>query len=435
MRRLILVLILVSLLMMPVAAQETLVPIAEPMPLVDENAYDIVNVLLLGMATHNEGSNGLTDSMMVVSFNRDTGHTAIVSLPRDLYVYMPNMGEMGKLNQAYYYGEKKADDGFTGLDELKATILYNLGLQIDYTARLNFNGFIRLIDRLGGVEMSVDCGIQDWRLKSPELDRTLEENYEKFTLEPGVYTLDGDTALWYVRSRKTSTDLDRGRRQQDILRAIWRMIRTQGVVGSLPTLWESWGDIITTDIPFETALTYLPDVVDLDTSDISYFTFRIKKEVNNGYTPDADQRYILVPDRAAIAAMMQQVVAPTTGNQVTTARPTIAIVNATGDSYFDYLAQVAADRLELDGFKTTIVAEATSSRNYNHIVDYTGETKGGKLETIMRVLSTTVEGVEVTPQAERAFDYKVYIGYNYQFYACTRPIIPPAPEATPTPNG
>jgi LCP family protein required for cell wall assembly len=415
-------------------AQETPVPIAEPMPIVDEGGYDIINVLLLGMATHNEGSNGLTDSMLVVSFNRDTGHTAIVSLPRDLYVYLPNRGEMSKLNQAYYYGEKY-DDGYTGLDELKATILYNLGLQIDYTARLNFNGFIRLIDRLGGVEMSVDCGIQDWRLKSPELDRTVAENYEKFTLEPGVYTLDGDTALWYVRSRKTSTDLDRGRRQQDILRAIWRTIRAQGVIGNLPVLWESWGDIITTDIPFDVALSYLPDIVDLNTSDISYFTFRIKKEVNNGYTPDAEQRYILVPDRDAIAALMQQVVMPTTGNQVTAIRPTIAIVNATGDSYFDYLAQIAADRLELDGFRTTIVEEATSSRNFNHIIDYTGETKGSKLETLMRVLSTTIEGVEVTPQSERTFDYKVYIGYNYQFYACTRPIIPPAPEATPTPNG
>ncbi len=426
---------LAALLLVMGAAAAQDAPIYEPMPLVDEHGQDIVNVLLVGLATENIGAAGLTDTMMIVSFNRQARHASIVSVPRDLYVYVPVEGMMTKLNQAYYFGEKNPDDGVTGMESLKQTILYNLGVQIDYTAMVNFNGFKRLIDSLGGVEISVDCAIQDWRLISPELDRNVAENYAKFTLEAGVHLLDGDTALWYVRSRKTSSDLDRGRRQQDVLRAIWRTLRARGTLEALPILWEQWDDLVKTDMPLDVALGLLPDVIGMDTADVSYYTFRIRQEVSNGYTPDAQQRYILVPDREAVYRLMQNVVAPATASQLAASIPTVAVVNATGTSYYDYLARIAADRLELEGFRTTIIQEAGQARQYNHIIDYTGQDKGSPLERLMKVLSTTAEGVRVEPDPQRTVDYKVLIGQNYAYYACTRPVLPPTPEQTPTPNG
>jgi polyisoprenyl-teichoic acid--peptidoglycan teichoic acid transferase len=420
---------------LPIWAQEATAPaIPEAMPLIDEGGQDILNILLVGSATHNDSSAGLTDSMLVLSFNTTTRHTAIVSLPRDLYVYMPHFG-MGKLNQAYFYGEKDLTDGIDGITSLKETIAYNLGLQIDYYARVNFNGFQRLIDTLGGVEISVDCVIRDWRLKSPELDKQVADNYELFTLEAGVYTMNGDTALWYVRSRKTSNDLDRGRRQQDMLRAVWRKIRQNGLLESFPQLWQQFGDIVQTDMTLDNAVSLLPSVIDLDTSDISYYNFRINHEVTNGYTPDDEQRFILIPNREAVFSLMQNVVYPPTSNQVTQTRPTVALINATGTSFYDYLVRIAADRLELEGFKTEIWQEATSRRNFNRIVDYTGIAKGNPVERIMDVLATTAEGVAFEPDANRAVDYKIFIGANYQFFACTRPVLQPTPEpeATATP--
>jgi LCP family protein required for cell wall assembly len=417
---------------LPVWAQEATAPaIPEAMPLIDEGGQDILNILLVGSATHNDTSAGLTDSMMLVSFNTTTRHTAIVSLPRDLYVYMPHFG-MGKLNQAYFYGEKDLTDGIDGMTSLKETIAYNLGLQIDYYARVNFNGFQRLIDTLGGVEISVDCAIRDWRLKSPELDKQVADNYELFTLEAGVYTMDGDTALWYIRSRKTSSDLDRGRRQQDMLRAVWRKIRQNGLLESFPQLWQQFGDIVQTDMTLDTAVSLLPSVIDLDTSDISYYNFRINHEVTNGYTPDDEQRFILIPNREAVFSLMQSVVYPPTSNQVTQTRPTVALVNATGTGFYDYLVRIASDRLELEGFKTEIWQEATSRRNFNRIIDYTGIAKGNPVERIMDVLATTAEGVAFEPDPNRAVDYKIFIGANYQFFACTRPVIQPTPEPEAT---
>ncbi|MBL8161561.1 MAG: hypothetical protein JNJ61_06195, partial [Anaerolineae bacterium] len=82
-----------------------------------------------------------------------------------------------------------------------------------------------------------------------------------------------------------------------------------------------------------------------------------------------------------------------------------------------------------------ILEEPSQFRQYNHIVDYTGATKGSRLPTLQRVLRVTDEGVEITPDAAREYDYKVYIGSQYQFWSCTRDVIQPdlSAEATPTP--
>ncbi|XWX04132.1 LCP family protein [Aggregatilineales bacterium SYSU G02658] len=406
-----------------------------PMPMVDLRGQNVVNVLLLGLATHNYGSNGLTDSLILISFNRDTRHAAVVYLPRDLYVYLPHTQRMAKLNQAYYYGQRVPDDGYSGVDELKATIRYNLGVEVHYTARVNFGGFVRLIDSLGGVDISVDCAIQDWRLISPELDRNAAENYYRFTLEQGVYRMDGDTALWYVRTRMTSTDLDRGRRQQDVLRAIWRRVQARGLLETLPTLWASWEGIVTTDMPLDVALSFVPDLIDFSTSDISYFSFRMNHEITRGYTPDADRRFIFIMDREAVAQLMREVIHASAPSRVQVAPPTVALINSTNNPDYDFIAQIAADRLELEGFRAVIVRERTQRRNWNHIIDHTGDEKGGHLGTLMRVLATTAQGVSVQPDPMRSVDYTVYLGYNYLGYACTRPVLPPVREVIADDNG
>ena len=145
-----------------------------------------------------------TDTMIIVSINREAQTASMVSLPRDLYVYMPNR-IMGRLNTAVNLG---------GVELLEQTILYNFGIPIHYHAQVDFDGFKQIVDLLGGVSMAVSCPLEEWRLLSPELDPTLEENWGRFKLEAGMHQMDGDLALWYARSRLTTTDFDRGRRQQ-----------------------------------------------------------------------------------------------------------------------------------------------------------------------------------------------------------------------------
>ena len=80
---------------------------------------------------------------------------------------------------------------FDGIDILTQTIEYNFGIPIDYYARVDFNSFGALIDSVGGVDIAVDCAIEDWMLKSPELDKSVEENWEMHTMWAGMHHMDG----------------------------------------------------------------------------------------------------------------------------------------------------------------------------------------------------------------------------------------------------
>jgi polyisoprenyl-teichoic acid--peptidoglycan teichoic acid transferase len=418
--------LLLSLLLISTAAAQdatpTSEPIPEPMPLVDEGGQDIIHILLIGAATTNPDNPGLTDSLMVVSVNRSAGAVSVVSIPRDLYVYVPGFG-MKKINTAYYYAETQLGEG-QGFPVLIDTVEYNLGLEIDFHARVDFSGFTEIIDAVGGIDITVDCVIRDWRLISPELDKQVAENYEMFTLGIGRWRMDGDLALWYVRSRKTSSDLDRGRRQQDVLRALWRKLRAEGVFEHLPQTWAALTDSVVTDMTLADVVGMAPMAATIETSDIQYYRFRQRHEVRNAVSSEGQA--VLMPQREAIISLMQEVVLPPNFNQIQTELPTVALVNAGGVPNMEY---VAADRLELEGFRTVVIEEPnTQFRNYNHIVDYTGALKDNPVESIMDVLGVTAEGVAEEPDPNRAYDFKVYIGEGYQYWACTRDVIQPSVE-------
>ncbi|MGB1287816.1 MAG: LCP family protein, partial [Aggregatilineales bacterium] len=341
-----------------------------------------------------------------------------------------------KINQVYFLGWR--DDTIDEMQALKDTIEYNLGLQIDYHALVNFDTFGELINAFDGVDISVDCAIQDWRLKGPGLDRQDEDSWEMYTLPVGVHSLSGNMALWYARSRRTSDDIDRGRRQQDIARALWRKIRSDGLLQNFPLLWEEMNRIIETDINLSDALTLLPLALDTDTSDVQYFTMSKTRELQND---DFEGSFVLTPNRDALTEFIEQVVQPPGSSRLGTIAPTVAIVNA---SEYNSMAQVAADRLELEGFRTVIIQEPdTYKREASEVIDYTGLSKGNPVDIIVDRMSIGVENISVDPDAEREYDYKVYIGRDYINYSCTRAIQPPraipietennAPPTEPTP--
>ncbi|PID84670.1 MAG: hypothetical protein CSB13_12005 [Chloroflexi bacterium] len=221
----------------------TAVPPPRPQFPKDDN---ITNIVLLG----NDGAesqSGRTDSIVIVSINQDTKTASMLSIPRDLYVYIPGW-KMTKINLALSHGHgvDYAHGGGGGL--IKDTIAYNLGIPIDYYARIGFDGFKEVIDILGGIEIVANCSLRDWRLKSPELDPNIEENWEQFILEPGIHQMDGDFALWYARSRRTTNDFERGRRQQQLLQAIFNQGLQQDTLVELPELWHAYKQVVETDL-------------------------------------------------------------------------------------------------------------------------------------------------------------------------------------------
>lgn len=187
----------------------------------------------------------------------------MLSLPRDLYVYIPGW-KMARINLALPHGHGAGYSGGGG-GLIKDTILYNFGVPVDYYVRVGFNGFKQVVDTMGGVEVVVNCPLRDWRLRAPELDPTVEENWEQFALEPGIHRMDGDLALWYVRSRLTTNDFERSRRQQQILRAVFHQGIRLNLLPQIPRLWDTYQDFVETDLslPLMLELAALaPDVRD-----------------------------------------------------------------------------------------------------------------------------------------------------------------------------
>ena len=197
-----------------------------------------MNIILLGTDSEVEPNDPSyrTDTMIIHLDQPQPGAVAMLPLERDLFVFIPGW-TMQRLNLAYQRGEVVGwTDGGFGL--LRQTILYNFGIPIHYYASINFEGFQTVIDTLGGVDIAVDCAIQDYRFEG--YDAWDEPIYRLYTMPVGLHHLDSEMALWYARSRRNSDAFDRGRRQMQLLLAIWREAKAQGLLGRRSNCGPAW---------------------------------------------------------------------------------------------------------------------------------------------------------------------------------------------------
>lgn len=183
------------------------------------------NVIILGIAGGEHDGPDLTDTMILISidFNRYDG--AMVSIPRDMW--MPSLKD--KINSAYHYGEEKKKGG--GLLLAKSVVEEVIGQPVHYAWVIDFSGFKKLIDLIGGVDIFVENEFTDkfYPIAGRENDFCGGDpqflcRYETLRFEKGWQHMNGETALKYVRSRQAEgeegTDFARGRRQQQIIAAM-----------------------------------------------------------------------------------------------------------------------------------------------------------------------------------------------------------------------
>lgn len=199
------------------------------MPSPEENRLDI---LILGIRGENdpeakEGGALLTDTIMVFSFDKLTKKASLVSIPRDLYVKITR-DKKDKINSTYEYGVYH-HYGLNYIEELVSKIT---GIYIDKTLVINFSSFEKIIDDIGGIDIHLERPFQEPKQWS-----------YIFNLPAGDNHLNGRDALYYTRSRYSSSDFDRSRRQQEVVFAIknklqnldfWKdPIKTVGILNSI----------------------------------------------------------------------------------------------------------------------------------------------------------------------------------------------------------
>lgn len=183
------------------------------------------NIVLLGIAGGNHDGSDLTDSMIFISIDDQKKEAVEVSIPRDIW----SQTLKDKINTAYHYGEQGKKGG--GLVLAKATVEEVIGQPVHYAWLIDFSGFEKLIDLVGGVDIFVENGFTDkeYPIAGRENDfcggdPTFACRYETIHFDQGQEHMDGDTALKYVRSRhaegEEGTDFARSKRQQQVIAAL-----------------------------------------------------------------------------------------------------------------------------------------------------------------------------------------------------------------------
>lgn len=194
-----------------------------PVELKEENGR--VNMLVVGVDTRGSGGLMNTDTMLVGSFSQVEGDPVLISIPRDLWVNLSPHG-YGRINSAYSRGGTTSNGKFDeekGITFVKAKIAEILGIKIPYWAIINFEGFEKIIDTLGGIEVCVERAFDDYSYPIPGRENAtpLSSRYEHLHFDAGCQQMSGARALKYARSRKGTngegSDFARVRRQQNVI--------------------------------------------------------------------------------------------------------------------------------------------------------------------------------------------------------------------------
>lgn len=215
-----------------------------------------INVLLLGVGGEGHSGKYLTDTIILASINPKTLQTSLLSIPRDLYVEIPDSRIRTKINAVYTYGLRSSNKNSNeAVNSLKKIVGEITGQPVDYYITLDFEGFKKIVDDLGGVDVEVEDDIIDTRYPGPNF------SYQTFEIKKGWHHLDGETALKYSRVRHTKGgDFGRASRQQQVLASAKKKALSLEFFANplkLNNLLNDLGEHLKTDIHFDEIPSFL----------------------------------------------------------------------------------------------------------------------------------------------------------------------------------
>ena len=241
-----------------------------------------INFLLLGADRRPYETGFRTDTILLLTLNSELGSVNVTSFPRDLWVMLPGWGN-SRINTAFTYG---------GYKMLKETFQHNFGITVDYFALVDFSSFKHIVDQLGGLEVNVGETVSDYR------------NGYWETIKAGRRKMDADTVLWYVRTRKTTNDIKRNQRQQEVITALLEKFISIDAIRRAPEFFDTYNNTVKTDLDMLTMLKWLPFAAKiLETRNIHYFAITYK-QVNDWITPEGAM--VLVPQQQALMKVIRQ---------------------------------------------------------------------------------------------------------------------------------
>lgn len=242
-------------------------------------AYDRINILLLGSDAGVGRIGDRTDTMIVVSVDPRSGDTAMVSIPRNIvhlpipdghpaYAHWPDglFGRPDYISWAVYQYGRANPELFegpnTGGDASKVILGNLVGLDVHFFALVNLQGFVDIIDAIGGVELTLTERLYDPTYPHEDGSTIVVD------FPPGTHHMNGHEALAFVRTRRGSDDYDRMQRQRCLVEALARQAEPVTLLRNFPSLVPAITESVITDIPVPSMPDFIELLAKIDTTEI-----------------------------------------------------------------------------------------------------------------------------------------------------------------------
>ncbi|KOS26936.1 LytR family transcriptional regulator [Bacillus anthracis] len=187
-----------------------------------------------------------TDALLLATINKDDKTVKLVSIPRDTYTYIPVEKKKDKITHAHVYGfVKKGKDG--GPQASMDTVEKLLNVPVDYYVKFNFKSFTKIVDALGGIEVDVPVEFTEQNSK---------DEADAIHLKKGLQKLNGEEALALARTRHIDSDAMRGQRQQLVIEAILKKLKSVGSITKLEKIIEEINGQFKTNLTMDDMLSF-----------------------------------------------------------------------------------------------------------------------------------------------------------------------------------
>lgn len=426
---------------------------ATPAPTVNFNASSFVqkikngepiSMLVLGYGGNGHSGEWLTDTILVMRYDPKTKTISQFSLPRDLYVYVPyggkNNGRWAKINTIlasimewnkptqesldpkYRWNDdqKKFD---SGVNLVADSVELVLGLRIDHWATLSFDGFRRLIDAMGGVEVNVERYFIDYQYPRNDDDR-VDAGFTTAEFQAGVQKLSGEKAIEYSRSRHSETpnegsDFARSRRQMRLISAVKEQVVKQNLVLKSLDFMQALQGKIRFSLDFG-ELTALANYFNSSegkslTNDLKFSSEVLDAAYVTDTTINGDYALIPTEGQGKYAAIQRWVQSRIANADIRREAVRVQVLNAAGGRAG--LATRVTDFLLDEGFRMSEVQDG-ADRDQTELIDYT---QGAAPNTIAR-LKLYLPNLKVTqlspdkkpPNAPAEAGMQLFLGKDYK---------------------
>lgn len=377
---------------------ETPVPGVVPTQPAPPPPTEPLNILLLGLDLRPTDTTGpRSDTMILIHIDPTIKKVSMLSIPRDLWVTIPGLGQPTKdrINSAYEYGEDQHITG-GGPAMAKAVVKYNFGVNVDYFAEVDFQGFVKIVDELGGVNIDVAKPLVDNQFP------TADNGLKRVLVLGGIQHMDGTTALEYARSRHQDSDLGRNQRQQQVLLAIKQ--KGLDLFSTLPKvdqLMDALRGAVRTDLDADQIISLIQLAATIPGGNITQAAIG-GDMVTETIIPDTGAD-VLMPDWDKIRPLVAQLFG---GNSVALEGARIMLLNGT---HTEGLATRTADELKLQGFKIVGTDnDNTAAHPKTVIIDYAN--KSFTADELAKALGLSADIVQNGTNGPPNVDIEVIIG-------------------------